>query len=83
MLVLHLTHEELEEARSGDPNLPEQAARELFKYGGIRDGYWTDAKLMKGMKIAEFKYPGSIHTLGVVVLSEQLSSTLYSRSCKP
>ena len=63
---LRLSSEELEDARSTDPNFPKEA-RELFEYGAARAGYWTGEKFMrqieKASKIAELKYPPAMHSL--------------------
>ena len=56
---LSLASDELDTARTLDPNFP-QKARELFEYGAAREGYWTGEKFMlqlgKAFKIVEFKY---------------------------
>ena len=56
---LSLVSDELDTARTLDPNFP-QKARELFEYGAATEGYWTGEKFMlqleKAFKIAEFKY---------------------------
>ena len=63
---LKLSPEELEHARDSDDNFPEEA-RELFKCGAARVGYWTGEKFMaqveRAVCIAEFKYPPAMHTL--------------------
>ena len=45
-----------------------EEAREVFKYGAARAGYWTGEKFMvqveRAICIAEFKYPLAMHTLG-------------------
>ena len=63
---LSLTDEERALVRESDQRFPFQA-RQFLEYGGEREGYWTSQKFMeqmaKAVKIAEFKYNTTTHTI--------------------